>query len=447
VRYVDVGRSALDFNGDGHAEVAVGASQLNLRQPREGALFVYSGTATGVMAPHALRLENESGTASAQFGHAAASAGDLNGDGFDDLAVGAYLSDRVYVFYGSMDGLPSRASLTLSNPVERYSAFGWDVGAAGDINGDGFADLVVGAQSQDNPAALEGAAYVYYGSDAGLVNSPTLIDSPDNQPGSQFGFSVAGSTDVDGDGYTDLAIGAASYDGDLANQGRAFVFRGGPDGVQTIATETIDNPHPAADAELGRTIAAGDYDGDGLGDIVVGAPYAPDGAAEVGRAYLAFGSRDGLTDMVEVPRPASQAMGWFGVSLRFAGDVDGDGLGDFVLGSPRQNAPSANEGVITILYGTRDRTMVASSARLVVHPSPQSSASFGFSVGLGVDLNGDGRADLAVAAPGQTTATSAGAVFVLEGTSPRGARPLGDPLPNPSGTTSIGYGVNVARAW
>jgi len=174
----------------------------------------------------------ESDQASADFGYSVASAGDVNGDGYDDVIVGApYYTNgqtnegRVYVYYGSAGGLSPTYGWTAES--DRASAlFGRSVASAGDVNGDGFDDVIVGAYAYTNEKTNEGRAYLYIGSSSGLSNI-TAWTAESDQTSALFGNSVASAGDVNGDGFDDIIVGAYVYDNGQTDEGCAFAYYGG----------------------------------------------------------------------------------------------------------------------------------------------------------------------------------------------------------------------------
>jgi Na+-transporting NADH:ubiquinone oxidoreductase subunit NqrB len=155
----------------------------------------------------------------AYFGISVASAGDVNGDGYDDVIVGAHLYDapnpnagKAYLYLGSSFGLETIALWTSSGDAQAYAHFGSSVASAGDVNGDGYDDVVIGSQLHDTPNANAGKAYLYLGSSLGLQTSPAWTSSGDDQEQAYFGVSAAGAGDVNGDGYDDVVISASHYD-------------------------------------------------------------------------------------------------------------------------------------------------------------------------------------------------------------------------------------------
>jgi hypothetical protein len=170
-----------------------------------------------------------------------AAAGDVNGDGYGDVIVGARLYDAgftdegaAFVFLGSAagvaDGDPGSAGVALLESNQQASGFGGSVAGAGDVNGDGYADVIVGANSYTAGETGEGAAFVFLGSATGIADgNPATVgvaQLESDQSSAQLGQSVAGAGDVNGDGYADVIVGANSYNAGLAGEGAAFVFPG-----------------------------------------------------------------------------------------------------------------------------------------------------------------------------------------------------------------------------
>jgi hypothetical protein len=202
VRYLDVGRHKKDVNGDGYADLVVGALLQDNPEKDEGQVYVYFGSATGPSLTPDVTLDNPLDQAYGYFGASVASAGDVNGDGFADLIVGADEQNNpetdegtAYVYFGSASGPSQTPGVTLDNPLDQwYGRFGSSVASAGDVNGDGYSDLIVGDDA-DN-------AHIYYGSAKGPSQTPDVtLDDPLHQKDGRFGRSVASARDVNGDGY------------------------------------------------------------------------------------------------------------------------------------------------------------------------------------------------------------------------------------------------------
>ncbi len=199
---------AGDVNGDGYADIAVGAPKSNWALDRAGAVFVFHGAPQGAHDTFSwARGGHKKGD---EFGQAVASAGDVNGDGYDDLAIGAplyngssYQSGAAFVYYGSADGLEPAAGWTVISS-QQDSEYGYAVAGAGDVNGDGYDDLLVGARYYSTGENLSGTVFLYCGSAAGLnLSADWYYESA--QAGASLGMAVGGAGDVNNDGYDDIA--------------------------------------------------------------------------------------------------------------------------------------------------------------------------------------------------------------------------------------------------
>ena len=317
---------------------------------------MYYGGATGLQtlasnpAGAALRLESDQ--TGAFMGYCVAGAGDVNGDGYADLTVGAIYYDHgetdegaVFVYYGGGGGLqtapanPAKAALHFES--DQISAnLGISVTGAGDVNGDGYTDLAAGAYSYDSGQADEGVVFLYYGGASGLQTVPAnpagaALRLESDQNGAGLGNSVAGAGDLNGDGYADLAVGAPSYDNGEVNEGAVFVYYGAPAGLQTVpanpAGAALRLESDQAGAYLGYCVAgAGDVNGDGYADLTVGAIYYDHGETDEGAVFVYYGggsagasNRDGRlrlynTDLNTLISAANRPAGQFGLGLRAA---------------------------------------------------------------------------------------------------------------------------------
>ena len=332
----------------------------------------------------------------AYFGQSVAGAGDVNGDGYADVIVGAphytngqYREGCVFLYYGSASG-PSVSPDWVAESNQKNAAFGISVAGAGDVNADGYSDVIVGAQSYTNGQSGEGRAFVYHGGPGGLSNTPAWT-AEGNQSGARFGTSVAGAGDVNGDGYSDVIVGASYYDDPQSNEGRAFVYHGGPGGLSASHAWTAEGDF--LNARFGSSVAgAGDTNGDGYSDVAVGAPNF-NGARGLLSVY--FGGPSGLAPMSSWTAEGDQSNAWFGCSVASAGDVNGDGYSEVVVGAWLYDRGQFNEGR-AVMYsggptGPCAPPMWSAEGEL-------SSAYFGFSVAGAGDLNGDGFPEVIVGA-------------------------------------------------
>ncbi|MBL0180997.1 MAG: FG-GAP repeat protein [Chitinophagaceae bacterium] len=374
----------------------------------EGRAFVYYGSAAGLSAsPNS--TPDDANQSFASFGVSVASAGDVNGDGYSDVIIGAYFYDdggnidegRAFVYYGSAAGLSASPNSTPDDANQPGAFFGVSVASAGDINGDGYSDVIIGAnQYNDGANTAEGRAFVYNGSAAGLSASPNSILDDADQAGAFFGISVASAGDINGDGYSDVIVGAYGYD-DGANtaEGRAFVYHGSAAGLSASPNSTPDDADQF-NAQFGISVAsAGDVNGDGYSDVIIGAFTYDDGAnTDEGRAFVYHGSVAGLSDSPNsTPDDADQFNAQFGISVASAGDVNGDGYSDVIIGAwAYDDGANTDEGRAFVYNGSSGGLSATPSG--APDDADQAGALFGVSVASAGDVNGDGYSDVIIGA-------------------------------------------------
>jgi len=386
---------AGDINGDGYSDIIVGAPKLDSGQIDEGKVFVYNGSSTGpTLTPS---WTSESNQVSANYGVCVTSAGDVNGDGFCDIIVGANLYDsgqtdegRAFIFNGSSTGLSASPDWTgESNQTNAY--YGTSAATAGDVNGDGFSDVIVGAYLFDNGETDEGKTFVYYGS-ALILSQIENWSAESNQSSAHFGWNVSSAGDVNGDGYGDVIIGARYYDNGQSDEGRAYVYLGSSGGMSTIPSWTAEPDLSSSD--FGTSVStAGDVNGDGYSDVIVGAPYLDNGQNNEGRVYVYLGSGSGLSPTPAWTVESNQASAIFGISVSTAGDVNGDGFSDVIIGASLYDNGQTNEGSAFVYYGSPTGLSLIADWTA---ENNQASSEFGFSVSTAGDVNGDGYSDVII---------------------------------------------------
>jgi hypothetical protein len=388
--------SAGDVNNDGYDDVIVGANNFDNGETDEGRAMLYLGSSSGLSATPS--WTTESNQAYARLGYSVSSAGDVNGDGYDDVLVGAYVYDngetdegRAYLFQGSATGL-SASPLWSAEGNQASAYFGSSVASAGDVNKDGYDDVLVASLFYSNGNSSEGRVYLYQGSSSGLSASPSWI-SEGNQSYAWFGRSVASAGDVNNDGYDDVIVGAYYYDNGEINEGSAFLYLGSSSGLS--ASHSWMGESNQKDAWFGYSVSsAGDVNHDGFADVIVGAVGYDNPDYYEGRAYVYLGSSSGLPASPSWTNEGNQANAYYGV-VSSAGDVNGDGYSDIVVGAHFYDNDTVDEGRACLYLGSSSGP---SSSASWTAESDQFYTMFGSSLGRAGDVNGDGADDIVIGA-------------------------------------------------
>ena len=390
---------AGDTNGDGFDDIVVSAPTYNNTFANQGCLWVMNGSPTG---PASTGTRFACGLqASASFGVAVSAAGDVNGDGFRDIVVGAPLFDgagggdvgRVTVFYGASGGL-TETNATRWEGSSGADQFGTSV-AGGDVDGDGYSDIIVGA-----PGFLtSGRATVHVGASTGVTTFISWASSCGVVAGGNCGAAVAYLGDVDADGLADIAVGAPGETSAFPGDGFVYVWPGDNTGSTVGGSSIITLAGQIQGGGFGTTVApAGDVNGDGAADFLIGAPFADDftgTVSEAGYAELYLGDPTGGQSIFGFLFWQGTVAGdRVGLGLAGLGDVNGDGFADFAVGLPGLTAV----GSVWLFWGES----FPGSAPSVSLLGNQAGADFGASIAGAGDVDGDGFADLLVGEPGYT---------------------------------------------
>ncbi|CAC9589813.1 hypothetical protein [uncultured Gammaproteobacteria bacterium] len=482
--------NAGDVNGDGLDDLIVGARYADPSDKSDaGKSYVVFGKANGsaINLSAIADASNSTGgfvingeAAGDQNGISVSSAGDVNGDGLDDLIVGAFFADpngklsagKSYVVFGKANSsaINLSAIADASNPTggfvingeTRYDRSGYSVSSAGDVNGDGLDDLIVGAYNANltgKPNA--GKSYVVFGkANSSAINLSAIADASNplggfvinGEAASDYsGHSVSSAGDVNGDGLDDLIVSAYGADpSGKSGAGKSYVVFGKANSSAIDLSAIADASNPTGgfvingEAKYDRSgfsvSSAGDVNGDGLDDLIVGASNA---RSYAGKSYVVFGKANSsaidLSAIADTSNPlggfvinGETASDWSGYSVSSAGDVNGDGLDDLIVGAYGAD-PSGKSyaGKSYVVFGKANSSAINLSAiadannpigGFVINGEAVLDSS-GFSVSSAGDVNGDGLDDLIVGGyqADPSGKSSAGKSYVIFGKTGTGA--------------------------
>ena len=449
----------------------------------DGTTQVVTVTITGVGARIELsEIETSSNTrgfvingvsADDQSGYSVSSAGDVNGDGFDDLIVGAQKDDpngnldsgSSFVVFGKADGTAVELSAIensrdtggfVINGLEAGDYSGCAVSGAGDVNGDGYDDLIVGARYGNSTGTSSGSSFVVFGKTDGSAVELSAIEQNSDTGGfvingasayDNSGWSVSGAGDVNGDGLDDLIVGASGddpNDNTGANAGASFVVFGKANGeaveLSAIATNSdnggfVINGVSGYDYSGCSVSNAGDVNGDGLDDLIIGAKYDGPSSDRSGASFVVFGKATGaaveLSDIELNDNTGGfvingvSADDYSGSSVSGAGDVNGDGFDDLIIGAKGDDPNGDDSGASFVVFGKADHAAVVELSTIELDDNTDGFVingvsggdNSGWSVSGAGDVNGDGFDDLIIGANGDDPNANrdSGASFVVFG--------------------------------
>lgn len=468
-----------DFNGDGYDDLIIGAPYFDHGGlGNAGASYVLFGTDADFGADESLGAEFDLSKLNGvlgfrldgvaiddQSGWSVSSAGDFNGDGLDDLIVGAWGADpnggesgSSYVVYGTASNMGASFDLAGLNGTNGFridgaaagDESGYSVSSAGDVNGDGFDDIIIGAYSADPNGAASGSSYVVFGTSDNMGASFDLsgLDGTDGfrldgvVADDQSGWSVSSVGDFNNDGFDDLVVGAYSADPDgLGEEGASYVIFGSDDWTADSGIVNLDDLDGAdgfrldgdtAGDESGYSVSnAGDVNGDGFDDLIIGARSAGNNGALSGSTYIMFGTNAGVAASVNLSgfngtngfRLDGAAAGdEGGYSVSSAGDINGDGFDDLIIGAWGADYNGEDSGSTYVLFGSDaafsasiDLSGLDGTNGFRIDGDVAGDRS-GISVSGAGDINGDGYDDLIIGADGaDPNGSESGAAYVVYG--------------------------------
>jgi len=395
--------NAGDINGDGINDLIIDALNTNTSY----VVFVRSSVLVPNFDLSTLNGNNGFKISGGGSGTSVSGAGDVNGDGIDDLIIGASGSTRSYVVFGKTSYFSDTLNLSTLNGsngfrISASSELGYSVSSAGDINNDGFDDVIIGARYAHSNGSNSGASYVVFGKNSGLSGfDPDLhVSSLNGSNGFKIngiaasdnsGWSVNHAGDINGDGIDDVVIGAPNADPNGSNSGQSYVVFGTNSGFSAnLDLSSLNGSNGfqingiAADDQSGFFVnSAGDVNGDGVDDVIIGAPNADPQESNSGQSYVVFGktssfnatlnlsSLDG-TNGFKINGIAADDNAGFAVSG--AGDINADGIDDLVIGAPDADINGSESGQSYVVFG---HTNIGSNGTLELYQligSPRDTA-------------------------------------------------------------------------
>ncbi len=409
--------SAGDVNGDGYVDLIIGAYGADEGGTLAGAAYLVLGPVTGDVDLSRADAKFIGEFAEDYAGMTVAPAGDVNADGYDDLIIGAYghyrggrFAGAAYLILGPVTGDVDLAAADVKFLAEDAGDLvGSAVASAGDVNADGYDDLIIGAYGDDDGGSAAGAAYLILGPvtgdvDLSLADAKFIGESADHYAG----WSVASAGDVNADGYDDLIIGALGYEGAT---GAAYLVLGPVTGEVDLSLAHAkfigESGYPLAGWAVA---AAGDVNADGYADVIVGAPN-PEGQGVV---YLILGPVMGDVDLsLADARFFSEGDDdGTGSSMAAAGDVNGDGYDDIMIGAVGKDGGYSERGAAYLMFGpvTGDVDLAAADVKFL---GEDAGDLVGSAVASAGDVNGDGYDDLIVGAAGYESDDRGAAYLIL----------------------------------
>ena len=419
-----------DINGDGIDDIVVGADNATATVDQEGIVKIFFGNAgePGTLDTTAdATLTKVPPEFDADFGRRV-SVGDINGDGYGDVAVSSAFADvdevvnsgQVHVFFGGPGAFDTTVDVVLEKtPPEEGSFFGRDL-TIGDLNDDGYADVIVGVPYADTTQKDNGEVQIFFGS-ANFDSTPDIIIQNTDKIHADFGFSVE-TGNVNGDNYNDLIVGAFAADkGSIIDNGEVRIFFGSATGPSTTADAILENNPTEERSRFGRWVSSGDVNGDGYDDVTVGAFLADNGAVDNGEVQIFYGGPgafDTTADAVVTKDPAQEGA-VVGRRVNANCDLNNDNYADMAtsgfwtdIGTLPNGNIGFNNGEVQVFLGGPG-PYSTTPVSLFLDPA-EGGAKFGVSITCG-DVNGDGYDDIMIGSSYDQGARDNGIVTIYFG--------------------------------
>jgi hypothetical protein len=435
---------AGDVNGDGIDDILIGTIENDDGGSRAGKTYLIFGRKSNWSMDTDLSKADATfiGESPGDNSGSVAGVGDVNNDGYDDILIGAYQNSeggsgagQTYLILGRSSGWTLGMSLSNADASFIGESAGDNSGevisGAGDVNGDGFDDLIIGAVGNDEAGALSGQTYLVFGRSSGWSMDTDLSDADASFIGEEAndrsGFSVSDTGDINGDGYDDILIGAPQNSEGGTYAGQVYLILGkrtgwGNDTDLSDADASFIGENDRDAVGLVRA-GAGDVNGDGFSDILLGSPSNDEGGDSAGQTYLFFGKASGWSMDTDLSNADASFIGEnigdsSGHSVSSGGDVDGDGYEDMIIGAPGNMEGGSAAGQTYMILGrttgwSKD-TVLSNADASFIGEGPGGMS--GNPVCAAGNVNGDGYDDLIVSAPlNSESKTRSGQIYIIDG--------------------------------
>jgi hypothetical protein len=423
--------AVLDMNGDGQDDLVAGAYGNDEEEYYGGQVSIFGGVSASGTSSATADVRLNGGDYYGYAGYTVGNGGDVDGDGYDDLLVGGYRNDSyagsAYLVYGAAS---ASGDYVLGDVAVEFNGtdggsysgdyLGHSVTGLGDIDGDGYDDIALGAYGDDDGGSSSGSLYIVYGS-ASVLSGGAIAGAADAQiygptSSSYVGYytSTEGKGDFDGDGYGDFVVGA--YYGVNSNYGGAYFFYG--DGSRLSGSMVVTDADANFQGEnssdyFGRTVEIGDVTGDGYDDALVWEYY---GASDAGKVHVLTGGATQYAGDYDAATDAAFGLSglstydYFGRSMAI-GDFNDDGNPDLLVGAGGVDTGGSTSGAMYGFHGPLQGAASASDADFTVHGNA-SSQYLGYYGVEAADVDGDGADDAVGGAYGYSGGTGAAFIFL-----------------------------------